>query len=176
MVESNQTAIDHYILTTVRLEAEGFFEIYKKLRIEMKEMLPAIFGGSRDLSIQGPTTVCLMLALELYLRELHLVLGIKTEGAQNILTLVEGLPEDMQHNILNSDLLAAMGGYKKKNIEVLKEISNSFYKWRYAKEYISCETLAYKNHYPFGFAEELIEIIKSIIKETLEIESQKFPT
>jgi HEPN domain-containing protein len=146
----------------VRMQADDFFRAYQVLEKNY---------NAATLAIMGPSVVCLAFAVELYLKDLHIVLTGKAPRIHNINKLFEKLPPAVKQeifahksisqnpfmtrgNIFSSEYYSRTYTLEDRFIDRMKAISDGFEKWRYSYE---SATLKYES----SFAIALIEAVAS---------------
>ena len=128
--------------------------------------------GSNELGTRptlGVNIVCLALAVELYIKDLHFAWCGEAPRGHDILRLFESLPDNIKQKIFSHDSIALnpyatrsstmLSGKRSANayngfIEQIKLISDGFVKWRYSYETVTLQ-------YNAWFAEALIKAMIS---------------
>lgn len=191
-----QTEREHKMSCEIRMQADNFFNAYRVLsesdeimigKLEKLSGKPLVsktaFGAC---PVSTPSIVCLAFALELYIKELHVVLKpqksdeeeIKAPRGHNILELFRKLPLDAQQEIRSYPAIQKLVAFysvelfplyipQDKNEQPITDIlerqiykiSDAFQKWRYSYE---SGTLDYEE----GTALALIEAVKSAANST----------
>lgn len=176
----------------IRMQADDFFSSYRILKESdevLMEKLEKLAGkllvGSTafgTLPAMGVGIVCLAFALELYIKELHVVLKardsdeekIKAPRGHNILELFRELPEEARQEIRNYPAIQELVAFysmelfplyipQDKQKQPIKDaleqqiykISDAFEKWRYSYENRAL-------NYEEGTALRLIEAVKAV--------------
>lgn len=162
------------------MQADDFFNAYlilseneKALGCRLESLAGKPLEGTKELGTRptgGVSIVCLAFSVELYFKDLHLVVTGKAPRGHNILKLFEQLPEQVKQEIFDHDSISQnpfvtrgdilstkrfTDGYSAYNgfIDQLKTISDGFAKWRYSYESTSLQ-------YNTSFALSLIESVK----------------
>lgn len=163
------------------MQADDFFHAYQVLKdshdaaldnfekLDGKPLVSkAAFGG---FPAMGPSVVCLAFSVELYMKDLHVVLRGKAPRGHNFLKLYKKLPKHIRREILAHESISqnpwAMRGpvlLRKRFsgnrrayfgfLQQVKAISDGFEKWRYSYEKRSLR-------YEEWFALSFVEAVKS---------------
>jgi hypothetical protein len=147
----------------IRAQADDFLTAYQVLAKNYE---------SKKLAVMGPSIVCLAFALELYLKDLHVIVTGKTPRGHNICKLFGALPEETRQKVFANKSISEnsfmtrgdifsphyhSSTYKAydKFLDQMKRISSGFEKWRYAHEERGTQT------YDSSFALALINAVAS---------------
>jgi HEPN domain-containing protein len=146
----------------LRIQADDFLRAYQVLEKNCK---------ADSLAVMGPSIVCLAFAVELYLKDLHVILTGKAPRIHNIHKLFEKLPPSIKKeifayksisenpfmtrgDIFSPEYFSLTYSLNDRFVDQMKAISDGFEKWRYVHESV---TLKYDSF----FAKALIEAVAS---------------
>ncbi len=142
----------------IRIQADDFFKAYQVLYKNR---------NTASLAIMGPGIVCLSFSVELYLKDLHVILKGKGPRVHDILKLFDQLPTQVKqeifaHKAISLNPFTTRGDmfspqFYSDNYSLydrfrdqIKTISNGFEKWRYSYE---SNTLNYQTYFALAFIE-----------------------
>jgi hypothetical protein len=151
----------------LRMQADDFLKAYQVLKKNY---------NADTLAIMGPSIVCLAFAVELYLKDLHVILTGKAPRIHDIHKLFEKLPQPVKQeifahksisqnpfmtsgNILSPDYFSRTYSLNDRFVDQMKAISDGFEKWRYAHESV---TLKYDSFFAMALIEAVAETADNI--------------
>lgn len=167
------------MFSRIRTQADDFFHAYQVLseshgaalrnleKLDEKPLVSnAVFGG---VSAMSPSIVCLAFSVELYMKDLHVLLTGKAPRGHNILKLYKKLPKPIRreifaHESISQNPWATRGPVLLRErfsgncrayygfLLQVKAISDGFEKWRYSYERT---TLQYEEWFALAFVEAL---------------------
>lgn len=149
------------------MQADDFLRAYQVLEKNY---------NAATLAVMGPSIVCLAFAVELYLKDLHVILTGKAPRIHNIYKLFEKLPVSVKQeifthksisenpfmtrgDILSPEYFNRTCSLNDRFVDQMKAISDGFEKWRYAHESV---TLKYDSFFAIALIEAVAETADNI--------------
>jgi HEPN domain-containing protein len=156
----------------LRMQADDFLKAYHVLQKNY---------NAATLAVMSPSIVCLAFAVELYLKDLHVILTGKAPRIHNIHKLFEKLPalirnEIFAHksisenpfmtrgDILSPEYFSRTYSSNDRFVDQMKAISEGFEKWRYAHESV---TLKYESFFAIALIEAVASTADKIRQQTI---------